>query len=379
MELATRATSIEASRTGQLLARVRALMANGTQVLNLGVGEPDCPSPPGAIQATKQALDQGRTRYSANAGLHELKSLLAEDFSDCTADNVVITNGSKQALYSLFQILCNPGDEVLLPTPCWVSFSEQIRLAGARPVWVPTRAHQLDPAALEAAITPQTRAMVINSPNNPTGAVYPPSAIAEAARLAMVHDLVVISDEAYEAFTYDSVTGFSPFAIDALRPRLVVVRSFSKRFAMTGFRVGYCVGPRLLMDALARVQSHLCGNVCTFAQYGALGALQENGEWVAQYCRKLERRRDLAFQRAAALFDCIKPRGAFYLFPDIRRVLGPHGSAESFAGRLLEAAHVAVMPGEAFGADGHIRISYAVSRPVLEAAFDRMERFVKTA
>jgi aspartate aminotransferase len=336
------------------------------------VGEPEHGTPLPVVDATKQALDDGKTRYSPVQGIKALKSRLSEQFEGYGEENIIVSNGSKQSLYTIFQAICNPLDEVIVPRPYWVSFSEQVKLASAVPVFVDTRAHQLDCKAVSEAITARTRAVIINSPNNPTGAVYPFETLRKIADMAVSHDLLIISDEAYYAFVYDDGIRDSFFCMQDIRDRLIVVRSFSKTYGMTGFRVGYVAAPTEIITALGRLQSHLTGNVCTFAQEGALAALSLDPLLIEENCAQLKKKRDLAYELAVRQFDCIKPAGGFYLFADVSRHLKKGRTSEDFATHLLEKADVAVVPGEAFGMGGHIRISYAVPEKELIAGFERI-------
>jgi aspartate aminotransferase len=275
-------------------------------------------------------------------------------------------------LYAIFQVICNPLDEVIISRPYWVSFPEQIKLAGGRPVLVDTCDHQLDCEKIERAITPKTRAILVNSPNNPSGAVYPAEDLATLANMALERDLYLISDEAYHLFVYDKVKSVSLFDIKAIRHLLIITRSFSKNYAMTGFRVGYIAAPQEFIQAVAGLQSHMTGNVCTFAQHGALAALAMDARDLEAWRADMERKRDYAYGRALELFDCVKPRGAFYLFPNVRHHLKGGLTSAAFAGRLLENSGVAVVPGEVFGMGGHIRISYAASQERLESGFKKI-------
>jgi aspartate aminotransferase len=273
-QLSQRILNVSGSRTVQLSGVIDSLRRQGRHIINLGIGEPYEDPSPDIVARTAEALNAGETRYGPVSGLPELRHAVAEQFEGYDAHNIIITNGSKQALYTALQVLCDPEDQVIIPRPCWVSFCEQIKLAGAAPVLVDTVAHQLDCDAIEAAINERTKAILINSPNNPTGAVYPHEALKKIADLAQAHDLYLIADEAYEAFVYDGLTHGSLFDFPHIRDRLIVAGSFSKTHCMTGFRVGYAAAPKKIITAMARLQSHLTGNVCTFAQHGALGAVQ---------------------------------------------------------------------------------------------------------
>lgn len=372
MRLSDRLAAVTESRTVQFTSLLARHAARGVSIINMAVGEPDHETPLSVVAATKQALDDGKTRYSPVQGIKALRSRLSEQIGGYHEENIIVSNGSKQALYAIFQTICNPLDEVIVPRPYWVSFSEQVRLASAVPVFVETVAHQLDCRAVSEAVTDRTRAIIINSPNNPTGAVYPFEALRKIADIAISRDLFIISDEAYCAFLYEDglSDGFS--SMEDIRDRLIVVRSFSKTYGMTGFRVGYVAAPREIIKALARLQSHLTGNVCTFAQEGALAALALDPLLMEENCTRLKKKRDLAYEYACRQFDCIKPAGGFYLFPDVSQYLKEGQTSEEFSAHLLEKGGVAVVPGEAFGMGGHVRISYAVPERELIAGFERI-------
>ncbi len=372
LHIADRINRIAPSGTVQLTATLQELRARGVDVIDMAVGEPDFSVAPDIIAATTAALKNGLTRYGPVGGLPALRRHIAEAFEGYDAGHVIVTNGAKQALYGLFQLFCEKGEEVVIPVPCWVSFSHQVKLAGGRPVLVPTDGHQLDIDAIQAVIGPRTVAVLINSPNNPTGAVYPPEAIEAIGDLCRRNGLWLISDEAYQAFDYSEGAHFSPFMIPSLRDRLIIVRSFSKTYAMTGFRVGFAAAPSAVIAALERLQSHSSGNVCTFAQHGALAALDLPVEVVAQQRLRYMQRRDRAFEWARAMFACRKPQGAFYLLANTAHYASRFASSVELAACLLEEAHVAVVPGEHFYAPGHIRISFANDSQTIEEGFVRM-------
>jgi len=361
MKLSDRINRIEESQTVRFTQLLQQLRRQGREVIDLAVGEPQLDTPDAVIASTKQALGKRLTKYGPVAGLQALRSSLAAQVDGYDENNVIISNGSKQSLYSIFQIICNPSDEVIISRPYWVSFPQQVILAGGKPVFVDTKGHQLDCEAIEGAISPKTRAILINSPNNPTGAVYPPEMLEKIVRLAREHGFFVVSDEAYGRFVYDNLETGSLLDLKSSRDCAIVIRSFSKTFSMTGYRIGYLIAAPGIVRAVNRLQSHLSGNVCTFAQHGALAALELDDSIVEGWRRDLEKKRDYAYGRINELFDCIKPQGAFYLFADVSRHLKDGISAADLAARLLEEGGVAVVPGEAFGVPGHIRISYAVS------------------
>lgn len=373
LQFASRVTAVAESKTTRFFGMVQALRQQGRRIISLAVGEPDFHTPEAVILATREALSSQATRYGTVAGEMALRRDLARAFEGYGPGNILITNGAKQGLFELFQVLCNPGDEVIIPKPCWVSFTEQVRLAGGHPVLVDTVDHQLEPDIIQKAVTPRTRAILVNTPNNPTGAVYPAEALTAVARIAAAHKLYLIADEAYHAITFDGCAHQCMHDLATDRRRLVTVRSFSKHYNMTGFRLGYVAADTELIDMLARLQSHMSGNVCTFAQHGGLAALEMDQTIVEQRRAALQRRRDIAYGYARELFDCIRPQGAFYLFPDVSAHLRTGESSEVLAMRLLDQASVAVVPGEAFGAAGHIRISYTVSEADLHLAFEKMK------
>jgi aspartate aminotransferase len=365
MKFSDRINQIQESGTVQFTVLLQQLRKEGRDVIDLAVGEPPFDTPSNVIEATQKALADGRTKYGPVAGLQALKRALAQQFDGYDEKNIIISNGSKQCLYSIFQIICNPDDEVIIPRPYWVSFPQQVKLAGGRPIFVDTHDHQLDCEKIEAAISPRTRAILVNSPNNPSGAVYPARDLTEIARIAAKYRLYIIADEAYDFYVYDGLKAESLFAIKEIRPQLIVTRSFSKGFNMTGFRLGYMAASRDIISAINRLQSHLTGNVCTFVQHGALAALGMKNEELSGWRLDLERKRDYAYSKISGLFDCVRPGGAFYLFPYVARRLDKGMTSADFAGRLLDQHGVAVVPGEEFGTPGHVRISYAVSEDSL--------------
>jgi aspartate aminotransferase len=372
MKLSGKIQAIAGSQTVAFTTLIQQLRQEGRKIIDLAVGEPQFDTPAPVIDATKNALDAQKTRYSPVNGISELRAQLAIRFSGYDTKNILLTNGSKQALYMIFQIICDPSDEVIIPTPFWVSFIEQVKLAGGKPVPVATKDHQLNCEAIERAVTPRTKAILINSPNNPSGAVYPMADLQKIARLAEDHNLFIISDEAYNTFIYDGNVHTSMFDIERIRNRVIVTRSFSKSYSMTGFRIGSVAAPDKIIAALSKIQSHLTGNVCTFAQYGALAALSLDRDLVSARQSELQQKRDLAFQTVSKLFGCIKPQGAFYLFPDVSTVLKKDETSAALAERLLKEAGVAVVAGEAFGMAKHLRISFAVSEENLKNGLERI-------
>lgn len=374
-QLSDRIQRVSTSRTVHLSSVIDTLRRQGRPIINLGIGEPDEGPVSDILAKTTDALKRGETRYGPVSGIPELRNAIAGRFDGYAAKNIIVTNGSKQALYMAMQVLLNPGDEVIIPRPCWVSFREQIKLAGAIPVMVDTKGHQLDCEAIRKAINTHTKMIIINSPNNPTGAVYPEDVLRKIAESAIAHDLYLMSDEAYEAFIYDGWTHHSLFDFPHIRDRLIVAGSFSKTYGMTGFRIGYAAAPENIISAMARLQSHLTGNVCTFAQHGALSATKLNPSDFGSWRKKLQEKRDITLEILKDL-PCHTPRGAFYVFPNITRFLKKGESAETLATEVLQRVNVAVAPGEAFGGNGHIRICYAIEEKELIQGLERLTQVI---
>ena len=386
--LAKRVSRIGESATLKVTRRAMALKAQGVDVVDFGAGEPDFDSPPVAVEAARKALADGFTRYTQNAGIPALRQALARRYRDAyggpwTADQTLVTVGGKGALFELALALFESGQEVIVHTPAWVSIPEQVRFAGADVVEVATSgqdAFDVPADRVLAAITPRTRAVILNSPCNPTGGVIEPEMLTAVVEGCAARGVLVISDETYERFVYDRRPPHSAATLAERFPEtVVVVGSFSKTYAMTGWRLGYLLGPKAIVEAASTIQSHATSNATSFAMVGALAALEGAEEDVAKMIAEYEARRDLLIPRLNALpgVSCLAPAGAFYAFPDVSGTYR-EGLADSttFAERLLEEAHVAVVAGSAFGSDAHIRISFACSRATLDEGLRRIERFL---
>ena len=380
MRFSSRALSLAESETLRLSNTVARLRGEGQDIIGLLEGEPDLPVPEAAIRATEAALRAGKTKYSSSGGLTELKTAIARKLKadngvSAAPDGILITNGAKQAIYEILQAICDPGDEVLIPAPCWVTFPESVKLAGARAVLVPTGAdHQISIEALDKAVTARTKAIILNTPNNPTGAVYPEAALRAVVAMAVKRDLVIIADEAYEGLVYDGLKHVSVAALgeDAAK-RTVTIQTCSKSFAMTGYRVGYAAGPVELVKNATRIHGHVTGNVCTFAQYGAIAALGLSGEHRGSWRAAHEKRRDIAWELASKLFDGVRPQGGLFIFADAKKHLGARfKDSAALAAHLLENGKVAVVPGSAFGREGYLRLSFSAPEETLREGFARM-------
>ncbi len=377
--LADRINSIEESKSVGLSALISELKNKGEKIIGLNVGEPDFATPPQIIEATKKALDENKTRYSLVQGIRELRMAIVEKLKkenhlDITEKNVIIGNGSKQILYNIFQTMINPGDEVIIPAPYWVTFPESVKLAGGVPIIVDTTDHQLDLAKIKDAITDKTKMIIINTPNNPTGAVYPEKDLRLLAELCVKEDIYIVSDEAYERLVFDnkhiSIATFGPEVFK----RTLTVQTFSKSHCMTGFRLGYLIADEIVINAVNKLQSHLTGNNCTFAQYGAIEALHMDPSIIDDMIEIMKKRRDLAFDLAKDIFKVIKPSGAMYLFPNVEEFMGKQFKNDiEMANYILEKAKVAVLPGSAFGQPNHLRICFAAHEDEIKEGLKRIK------
>ena len=385
MKLATRIKPVTPSLTLAITAKAKAMKAEGLDVCSFSAGEPDFATPAHIVAAAKQALDAGKTRYGPAAGELELREAIAHKLQDDNnlcygAENIIVTNGGKHSLYGLMQALIDPEDEVIIPAPYWVSYPEMVKLANGTPVIVQTEAangYKITPEQLRQAITPKTKLFVLNSPSNPTGMVYTPDEIRALAAVVVEKDVMVVSDEIYEKILYDGATHLS---IGAVSPeayqRTIISSGFAKAYSMTGWRVGYLAGSAELIKAVAMIQGHSTSNVCTFAQYGAIAALKGSQDCVEEMRQAFAQRRQVMLERIQQIpgLTCTKPEGAFYIFVDISKT-----GLESldFCNALLETHHVAVIPGVAFGANHHIRLSYATDMATIEKGLERLSTFVQ--
>lgn len=390
LHLASRVRQMAPSPTLAIDTRTKELIAAGKDVLNFSVGEPDFDTPEHIKEAARQALAAGHTKYTPAAGTLELREAICEKLQ---ADNgleyepadIVVSNGGKQSLYNVFQVILDPGDEVIVQAPYWVSYPEIVKLAGGVPVIVRSTAasgFRLTAAEIEAHLTPRTRAINLNSPSNPTGAVYSRAELEAIAELAVRHGLYIVTDEIYEKLMYGDAEHVSIASLGPEVKRLTItVNGFSKAYAMTGWRMGYCASERPLAKAMADLQGQSTSGPSSITQKAAVAALRGPQEPVEQMRQEFERRRDYIVERLNRLpgVDCLLPAGAFYVFPSVTGLLG-----RELAGRrvetdadlcelLLEETGVSLVPGSAFGAPGHVRISYATSMENIVTGLDRIE------
>jgi len=392
LRTAARMAALEPSATLAMAARAAALAAAGADIIDLSVGEPDFPTPDHICRAAEAAIRAGKTKYTPAAGIPALRQAVAADYArrsglPTTAAQVVVSCGAKHALHNVFTALLDPGDEVVVPTPYWVSYAELIKLAGARPVLVETTIEdnfKLSPEALGRAVSQRTRMLLLCSPSNPTGVVYTPDELGRLADVALERDLAVVSDEIYDQLVFDGRQAVSfPTVRPGLADRTVVVAGVSKTYSMTGWRIGWTIAPEPLSKAIGNLQSQETSNPSSVGQHAAVAALTGPQECVAEMCREFERRRDLVTSRLARLPGVRLPEigGAFYAFLDIRAALeSSPGRGVATSGQwceaLLEREQVASVAGSAFGAEGHVRLSFAASEEKLDRGLDRIERFL---
>jgi len=386
MKLAARVGQVPPSLTLAISAKAKAMKAQGIDVCSFSAGEPDFDTPAHIKAAAKLALDDGKTKYGPAAGEPKLREAIARKLREenglCySAENVIVTNGGKHSLFDLMLALIEAGDEVIIPAPYWLSYPEMVKLAGGTPVIVPTDTstnYKITPEQLRSSITPQTKLFVLNSPSNPTGMVYTPGEVKALAEVVVEQDILVVSDEIYEKILYDGAEHLSIGAVGAeIFERTIISSGFAKAFSMTGWRLGYLAGSVELIKAMTTIQGHSTSNVCTFAQYGAIAALEGSQDCVEEMRLAFAERREVMFERLNAIpgLNCPKPDGAFYMFPNISKT---GLKSLEFCDALLESQQVAVIPGIAFGADDCIRLSYATDMISIEKGMDRLEKFVRS-
>jgi len=393
MKISDRLSAVQSSVTLAIDAKAKAMRAQGVDVVGFGAGEPDFDTPAHIRQAAKDALDAGCTRYTPAAGEMALRQavcdkLLRDNGLSYAPEQIVMTNGAKHALFNAFQVLLNPGDEVLLPGPYWVSYPELIRLSGGVPVPVMGKSadgFKVRADQLEKAVTPRTKVILLNSPNNPNGYVYTREELKDIAALMKKYDLYCISDEIYEYLVYGGAKHVSIASIDEeTKQRTIVINGLSKAYAMTGWRMGYTASPLPAAKAMTAFQSHSTSNVNSIAQRAAIAALNGPTDEVRAMVAEFAKRRDHICQlvEETPCLSCVRPDGAFYVMVDISALFGKGLNGKtitdsmSFTDLLLENAQVAVVPGAGFDADDHVRISYAVSMQTIDKGFARIRDFI---
>jgi len=391
MKLATRAQQLEPSATLAAAAKAKALKAEGADILNLTVGEPDFPTPEAIRQAAIAAIESGKASYYTPAGgISQLRTAVVNHLAtyydlNYETNQVIVTDGAKFALYLLFQALLDEGDEVIIPAPYWVSYGEQVKLALGKPVYISSQQSsdfKVTVAQLEAARTARTKLLILNSPSNPTGMIYTKDELLTIGNWAVEHDILIVSDDIYGRLVYNQ-NEFTAIATlsEAIRRQTVIINGVSKTYAMTGWRIGYAVGDEQLIQAMNAIASQSTSNPVAVSQYAAIEALSGDQTAAATMRQAFEERLNTIFPKVAALpgVQIKKPQGAFYLFPNIKETMALCGyeQVSRWVEDLLLEAHVAVVSGEGFGACEHIRISYAADLATLEAAIERMHQFIQ--
>ena len=391
MKLANRVQSLTPSTTLAITAKAKELKAQGLDIIGLGAGEPDYNTPQHIIDAALLSMNEGQTKYTPSAGLPKLKEAIAAKLKrdqglDYKPSEIVVGSGAKHSLYTLFQAILDEEDEVIVPIPYWVSYPEQIKLADGKPVYIvgtEENQYKITKEQLEQAITDKTKAVIINSPSNPTGMLYSREELAAIGEVCLAHDILIVSDEIYEKLVYGNAKHTSIAEISPeLKKQTIIINGVSKSHSMTGWRIGYAAGDESIIKAMANLASHSTSNPTTTAQYGAIAAYEGTQEPVEEMRQAFEGRLNKIYDKLVEIpgVSCIKPQGAFYLFPNVKRAveLTGYSNVEDFTTALLEEAQVAVIPGSGFGAPDNIRLSYATSLELLEAAVERIHSFVKS-
>ncbi|HHT9124344.1 MAG TPA: pyridoxal phosphate-dependent aminotransferase [Candidatus Brocadiia bacterium] len=387
------AQEIAPSATVKVGTKVKELSMRGIKVIGFGMGEPDFDTPEHIKEAAIKAIRDGFTKYTPTSGMPELKEAICEKLwrdnkLKYSPSQVIVSCGAKQAILNIILVLCDKGDEVLIPSPYWVSYPEQVKMAGATPIFLKTwdeNNFNISVELLENAITPKTKLLIMNSPSNPTGTVYSESELRKIVGYAVEKGLYVLSDEIYENIIYDGVKHASPASFgDEFMKKVITVNGFSKSYAMTGWRLGYAAGPKEVIEAATKIQDHVSSNANSIAQKAGLAALKGDQGSVAKMVEEFDKRRRYIVGRLNAIPDicCLTPRGAFYAFPNVsalynRSIAGTIPKNPShLVDLLLEKARIAFVPGEPFGSDNHIRISYATSMDAIEEGMDKLEKIL---
>ncbi len=395
MTISTRVAQISPSVTLAITAKAKQMKAEGIDIIGFGAGEPDFDTPDHIKEAAKKAMDEGFTKYTPASGTAELKEAICEKFKndnnlDYTSQEIIVSCGAKHSIYNAIITLCSEGDEVILPSPYWVSYPEMIKAAGATPIILNTTQEnnfKLLPSQLEAMITDKTKVLILNSPSNPTGMLYTKSELEAISKILVEKGVFCISDEIYEKIIYDGQEHVSIASLGkAIKELTIVVNGVSKAYSMTGWRIGYIAGRKDIVKAMSNLQSHSTSNPTSIAQKAALAALNGSQDPLSIMVAEFKKRRNYIVERLNTIegISCLNPQGAFYVFPDVSKLFG-----KSFNGKeikdsmflteaLLTEAQVAVVPGFAFGADTNIRLSYASSMENIKKGLDRIEKFVSS-
>lgn len=389
MKLAHRVQALTPSSTLAITAKAKELKQAGHDVIGLGAGEPDFNTPSYILDAATSAMNKGLTKYTPAGGIAELKDAIIEKMKNDQGllydhDQIIVTTGAKHALYTLFQVLLNPGDEVIVPSPYWVSYPEQIKLAEGTPIYIEAeekKQFKITPEQLEDAITPNTRAVIINSPSNPTGIMYTKTELEALGQICLNHNILIVSDEIYEKLIYTDEAHVSIAEIsDLLKEQTIIINGVSKSHSMTGWRIGYAIGNKQIINAMTGLASHSTSNPTSIAQYAALAAYSGGNKEIDDMRVAFQDRLEKSYQWLTSIpgITCVKPKGAFYLFPNVREAVEMNGfsSVDAWVEAILEEEKVALVPGTGFGAPDNARLSYAISLTQLEEAIKRIKQFV---
>ena len=391
ISISDKSKQVTPSSTLALTAKINAMVADGLDVVKFGAGEPDFDTPDHIKSAAVEALNQGFTKYTPVAGITELREAIVDKFErdnglSYEANQVIVSCGAKHTIYNILQAICNPGDEVIFAAPYWVSYIEMVKLADATPIVINTTPDQnfaLTPDQIKSAVTEKTKAIIICSPSNPTGTTYSTESLQMIAELAVEHQFYLISDEIYEALLYDGAKHQSLASFgEAVKSLTFVVNGVSKAYSMTGWRIGYTAGPEDAIKAMSKIQSHSTSNPTSIAQKAAFAAITGSQEPVVEMVKAFQKRRDLICQRLDDIDGIVyvRPQGAFYIFPDFSahygRTISGHSinSSQDLATYLLDEAKVGAVPGDGFGADNHMRFSFATSETEINRGLDRIQK-----
>jgi aspartate aminotransferase len=393
MVLSERIQNIHASQTLAITAQVLKMKAEGKKVISFGAGEPDFNTPVNIQEEAIKAIQDGFTHYTTSSGINELKKAIIEKINrdqniSYDISQIIVSNGAKHCIYNTLMTICNPGDEVILPTPCWVSYTEQIKLAQAKPIFIqtnPNNQFQLSASEIEKRITDKTKAVLLNTPNNPTGSVYSKEELQKIGNLLVENDIYCISDEIYEKLVYDNSRHYSIASFgEKIKDKVILINGVSKSYAMTGWRIGYAAGPKDVISGMSKFQGHCTSNANSIAQKASVEALIGNQDSIEYMRNEFDKRRKYIVQELNKIngFSCDMPKGAFYAFPNIKELLNAGitykdkeiNNSLELTNYILNESEVAVVPGSAFEAEGYLRMSYATSMQDIEEGINRLKR-----
>ncbi|MGB2782345.1 MAG: pyridoxal phosphate-dependent aminotransferase [Atribacterota bacterium] len=396
MAISERVKNINPSQTLAITAQALKMKQEGKKVISFAAGEPDFNTPENIREKAISAIREGFTHYTTNSGIIELKEAILEKFKkdnkvEYKASEIIVSSGAKQCLFNTILTICDPGAEVLLPTPCWVSYTEQIKFAGAVPIFINTfqeEGFNLSAIQVEEKITPRTKLLILNSPNNPTGAVYEQEELKKIAQLLLKYNIYCICDEIYEKLVYDNVKHLSPASLsDEIKEKIITINGVSKSYAMTGWRIGYAAGPEEIIQGMSKIQGHSTSNANSIAQKASVEALSGEQSTIEEMRKSFDERRKYMVKRLNDIegISCIRPAGAFYAFPNVSRILergieyNGKRISNSFdlSNFILKKAEVALIPGSAFEAEDYLRLSYAASLEDIKEGLDRIEKILK--